>query len=244
MARITSLTAVDSFLCEDDQWQHGTRQRTVLNDEQLSVLIDATPYTTVDRVRGHDVELIHGMLRQQGVIVSAQQVSQACYCAGSVAGVNPYNRMDIDIIPVEDSPEPVQTSTLRCTPEQIQSAYRRLLKQADLRRKTAATHAAGIFDSDGAEIVVRECLTAHQAGWKVLGMAMMSEGHDNAVIFATTGLIDATVVEIARLCGCSTVVSSAPAVTSAIADAHRAGITLIGALGDATFKLYAGAVDL
>lgn len=94
MARITSLTAVDSFFCEDDQWQHGTRQRTVLNDEQLSVLIDAT------------------------------------------------------------------------------------------------------------------------------------------------------VVEIARLCGCSTVVSSAPAVTSAIADAHRAGITLIGALGDATFKLYAGAVDL
>lgn len=66
MARITSLTVVDSFFCEDDQWQHGTRQRTVLNDEQLSVLIDATPYTTVDRVRGHDVELIHGMLRQQG----------------------------------------------------------------------------------------------------------------------------------------------------------------------------------
>lgn len=31
MARITSLTAVDSFFCEDDQWQHGTRQRTVLN---------------------------------------------------------------------------------------------------------------------------------------------------------------------------------------------------------------------
>lgn len=188
MARITSLTAVDSFLCEDDQWQHGTRQRTVLNDEQLSVLIDATPYTTVDRVRGHDVELIHGMLRQQGVIVSAQQVSQACYCAGSVAGVNPYNRMDIDIIPVEDSPEPVQTSTLRCTPEQIQSAYRRLLEQAGLRRKTAATHAAGIFGSDGAEIVVRECLTAHQAGWKVLGMAMMFEDHDNAVILPPQGL--------------------------------------------------------
>ncbi|MEL6051234.1 formate dehydrogenase accessory sulfurtransferase FdhD [Corynebacterium rouxii] len=244
MARITSLTAVDSFFCEDAQWQHGTRQRTVLNDEQLSVLIHATPYTVVDRVRGHDVELIHGMLRQQGVIGSVQQVSQACYCAGSVAGVNPYNRMDIDIIPAEDSPDPVKISTLRCTPEQIQSAFLRLLKLADLRRKTSATHAAGIFGSDGDEVVVRECLTAHQAGWKVLGAAMMSEDPSNAVIFATTGLIDATVVDIARLCGCSTVVSSAPAVTSAIADAHRAGITLIGALGDATFKLYAGVVDL
>lgn len=75
---------------------------TVAVEEPLEVRVGGEQLTVTMRLPGHDIELVHGLLRSEGIIASREDVLAARYCAGAVTtenGVdeNTYNVIDVTL---------------------------------------------------------------------------------------------------------------------------------------------------
>lgn len=77
---------------------------SLAGEEPLEIRVGGQPLTVTMRTPGHDVELVHGFLLSEGVIVDREDVVTARYCDGSVVveetgvAANTYNVLEVDLV--------------------------------------------------------------------------------------------------------------------------------------------------
>ncbi|WP_240333970.1 formate dehydrogenase accessory sulfurtransferase FdhD [Rothia sp. ZJ932] len=192
----------------DGSFSYNKRGDAVTAEEPLEIRLSGTTITTTMRTPGHDIELAHGFLHSEGMIHSAQDVTNARYCAGATGpdGQNTYNVLDITPIStvrapglenlrltVTNSACGVCGSTsidqimhkahrpiapVKLDPETILQLPEILRKEQKQFRRTGGIHAAGVFEPDGTLIVAREDIGRHNAADKVIGHLMLEDSLD------------------------------------------------------------------
>jgi FdhD protein len=177
----------------------------VAGEEPLEIRIGGVPISTTMRTPGHDIELVHGLLHAEGIIVGPHDVIAARYCAGvDSAGQNTYNVLDVALADPAAAAEVVKprafvtssacgvcgTSSIEALqkvtryqlpegplfdPTMISALPDELRTQQQAFRSTGGLHAAALFSPDGRIERVREDVGRHNAMDKVIGSALLSD---------------------------------------------------------------------
>lgn len=205
MGRITRTMRVTRVQVDDHRATTDTRGDAVIVEEPLEIRVGGATLTTTMRTPGHDVELAHGFLHGEGLISSAEQVTEARYCGGATGpdGQNTYNLLELDLIgparPLGLQDIRLTTTTSSCgicgstsieqimdkaihpispvalDPEVVVNLPDTLREHQKSFKRTGGVHAAGAFTLDGDPIVVREDIGRHNAADKVIGNLLMED---------------------------------------------------------------------
>jgi FdhD protein len=130
----------------------------------------------------------------------------------------------------------VTAALVRAIPERLRSAQRAFAE-------TGGLHAAGLFDSQGEAIAVREDIGRHNAVDKIVG-AMLDAGRLPATsgTLGLSGRVAYEIVQKAARAGIGAIVAIGAPSSLAIDACRAAGITLAGFVRDGRFNVYAGEV--
>ena len=83
------------------------RPDSIAVEEPLELRVGGRALAVTMRTPGHDVELAHGFLLTEGVIGSAEDISNARYCDSvDDEGRNTYNVLDVGLAPGVPTPDP------------------------------------------------------------------------------------------------------------------------------------------
>ncbi|MET8427604.1 formate dehydrogenase accessory sulfurtransferase FdhD [Nocardia sp. NPDC004860] len=245
------------------------RPDTLAVEEPLELRINGTPLTVTMRTAGDDVDLAHGFLLSEDIIGSADDIESARYCTGKdIDGPNTYNVLDVRLrtpapvvrraflttsacgvcgktaldqvrtrtrFPLNGTGPHVTAGTLASLPEQLRS-YQRVFDV------TGGIHAAGLFTSEGAALVVREDVGRHNAVDKVIGWAMRTgrvPAHD--LILIVSGRASFELVQKAVMAGIPILGAVSAPSSLAVDLAAESGLTLAGFLRGSTMNVYTGA---
>ena len=97
MGRVTARRPVVRIDLDGDRRR---RADTLAVEEPLEVRVDGTVLTVTMRMPGHDHELIHGLLRSEGVITGRDDVVSARYCIGTVTDDDGFERNTYNVLEV------------------------------------------------------------------------------------------------------------------------------------------------
>lgn len=228
-----------------------------------------TPIAVTMRTPGSDFELAVGFLISEGVIRSRADIDTVSYCASSPE-LQLYNVVSARLAPsatfdVARLQRNVFTSSScgicgkatleavrlqgchpmgagpRVTRQVISGLPVALRKAQKVFEATGGTHAAGVYTSDGTEVVVREDVGRHNAVDKVIGAVAMQDGLPAAdCILQVSGRTSFEIVQKALAAGIP-VVSGVSAPSSLAVDlATEFNMTLLGFVRDEGFNLYTG----
>jgi FdhD protein len=246
------------------------RQDAVAVEEPLEIRLGDTPVAVVMRTPGHDMELAVGFLFSEGILNDPDQVLSVAYCtdvekeaagnivrvlaegadpkaleaarrevyASSSCGLCGKTTLDAvrlltpEIVPMRS----LSRSVLAHLPD-------RLLAHQDLFDATGGIHAAGLCDSEGNVLLVREDIGRHNACDKVIGARVLREQwplHNHILVLS--GRASFEMVQKAAMAGIGAVVAVSAPSSLAIEIAEDLGITLVGFVRRGTMNLYAGEV--
>jgi len=94
VSRVTVRTPVRRF----HNGVFTSRPDVVAGEEPMEIRIGGRSLTVTMRTPGHDIELIHGFLHAEGLIASAEDISEIRYCDGvDEQGRNTYNVLDVTL---------------------------------------------------------------------------------------------------------------------------------------------------
>jgi FdhD protein len=226
------------------------------------------PLAVTMRTPGQDIDLAMGFLLTEGIIGAADDIVTAQLCAGTDTP-NTYNVVDVvlgDSVPppetdptrnfyttsscgvcgkasidavrtrsrfeVSDDPLNVPARTLAVLPEKLRAAQRTF-------DRTGGLHAAGLFDADGALLVLREDVGRHNAVDKVIGWALREHrlplrGH----VLLVSGRASFELTQKAWMAGLPLLAAVSAPSTLAAELADEAGMTLVGFLRGPTMNVY------
>ena len=223
----------------------------VITEEPLQIRIDDIDLAVTMRTPGNDFELAVGFLVGEGHVRGKDDIAEVKYCVGPDA-MQDYNVVTVamrgafsatpratgmtaacglcgkrsidevhvacDVLPAT---EPVALSTLVAMPATMR-------EQQELFARTGGVHAAGVFDSSGAALIVREDVGRHNAADKVIGRALLDgrlplHGH----ILVLSGRASFEMVQKAALAGITTVVAVSAPSSLAVEAADRLGVALV-----------------
>jgi FdhD protein len=228
-----------------------------LNGERVAVTM-RTP------VSGQDAELALGFLLGE-TIVKPDEVARIAECraAGDDGGVvdvklRPGSRpaagwqrefyatsscgicgkAGIDAVRLAASPLPdgpvVSAEILRELPDRLLSSQR-------VFARTGGLHAAGLFSTDGALMILREDVGRHNAVDKLVGRAAMDGLLPLAdKILLVSGRASFEIAQKALLAGAPILAAVSAPSSLAVSLAEESGMTLVGFLRDDGFNIYSG----
>jgi FdhD protein len=106
---------------------------------------------------------------------------------------------------------------------------------------TGGLHAAGLFESDGRLVAVREDVGRHNALDKLVGWAVL-DGRTplNGLLLMVSGRVSLEIVQKAAVAGIPIVCAVSAPSDLAVEAAERFGQTLVGFLRGDGFNVYAG----
>ncbi|HUE40962.1 MAG TPA: formate dehydrogenase accessory sulfurtransferase FdhD [Chthoniobacterales bacterium] len=235
-------------------------------EEPLEIRIGAKTVATTMRTPGHDEELAAGFLLSEGIVRARDQITKFSrpeaarnrenivivdFAEGLTVKLNAAQRFgrissscglcgkeSIDAIrqnfaPISSTALRIEIRTLLSLPQLLQE------HQSDFAR-TGGIHAAGIFNSDGKSLIVREDIGRHNAVDKVVGHAFLDgkllplERH----ILVVSGRASFEIMQKALAGGIPMVASVSAPSSLAMEFARENNQTLIGFLRPPSFNIY------
>jgi FdhD protein len=230
-------------------------------EEPLELQIGRKTLATTMRTPGHDEELAAGFLVSEAIVRARDEIAQISADRdnrviidlkdGVKLKLNSTQRFgtissscglcgktSIDAIrqnfpAIEAADVRVDIATLLSLPEKLRKA------QSDFAR-TGGIHAAGIFDLNGNEAVVREDIGRHNAVDKAIGRAFLDgllplDGH----LLLVSGRASFEIVQKALAAGIPIIAAVSAPSTLAVSFARESNQTLIGFLRPPSFNIYA-----
>src|SRR5258705_5123105 len=173
----------------------------VAGEEPLEIRVEGVALSVTMRTPGDDFELAAGFLFTEGIVERPEDVSAVAYACGSDgtisgnvvdvelrAGLSIDHRRfqrnffassscgicgkaSIDAVRVREIPSPNQG--LRLDPDVLLELPRTLRSAQAVFGRTGGLHAAGLFDTDGTLIVIREDIGRHNAVDKIVGHPLL-----------------------------------------------------------------------
>jgi FdhD protein len=223
------------------------------------------------RTPGHDFELASGFLYAEGVVASRDQVHRLTYCTDpQVDAYQHYNIVQVGLRAHELPDLPILErhfyTTSACgvcgkaslealhvrgcpkllpgpqvTPELLAGLAAKFAAAQGVFRTTGGLHAAALFDSDGALVILREDIGRHNALDKVIGWAFL-EGRlplaDHLVM--VSGRASFELVQKSLVAGVPVLCAVSAPSSLAIDLAREFDMTLVGFLRGDRFNIYAG----
>jgi FdhD protein len=232
-------------------------------EEPLEISIDGRNISITMRTPGNDEELATGFLFSEGILRDRRQVSEVSLkddnrvnvsIAGS-AGLD-LGRLDRHFYTSSSCGVCGKTSiqaleTVGCPvilrdrpvldPSTICRMPDRLRNSQQVFDRTGGLHAAGIFDSSGNLIDLREDVGRHNAVDKLIGAAFLRDDlplHDRVLMLS--GRASFELVQKAIMAGIGAIVAVGAPSSLAVDLADRFGITLIGFARGERFNVYSG----
>ena len=227
------------------------------------------------RTPGHDFELAAGFLHNEGILSERSLLSGITYCVDpDVDAEQRYNivnvglrlarlpelatlerhfyttsacgicgKASLDAIAMRDCPAlpagpQIAPSLLTALPGKLRAAQ-------GLFEATGGLHAAGLFDTGGTLLCLREDVGRHNAVDKLIGWALMQRKlplHD--CILLVSGRASYEILQKTTVAGAPVVCAVSAPSNLAVEVARRFGVTLVGFLRGERFNVYAGAARI
>lgn len=246
------------------------RRDLVAEEEPLEIQIGGASIAVVMRTPGHDEELALGFLATERVVSSADDVVSIRHCTtvsepeaedNVVRAVlaehvmpplerlrrNTYASSSCGICgkatiaaalaeqsAVVDSGVRVEPSVLYGLPATMRAA------QAGFAQ-TGGLHAAGLFDPQGALMVLREDVGRHNAVDKVIGARLFARAPLAGHVLLVSGRVSFEIVQKAAAAGIEIVAGISAPTSLAARYGEELGVTVIGFLRGETMNVYARA---
>ena len=239
----------------------------VAHEEPLEIQLSGASLAVVMRTPGHDLELVTGFLLSERIVASLDEVESVRHCtqaAGPESAENvvrvtlqPGARPDLEKLrrnlfassscgicgkatlehalatapPLDDATR-IEAGVLLALPERLRASQPAF-------DETGGLHAAGLFDTAGRLLVVREDIGRHNAvdkviGWAARGGRMPLAGHALVV----SGRASFEIIQKALAARIPIVAAVSAPSSLAVALAQSAGIALIGFLRERGFNVY------
>ncbi|WP_018018702.1 formate dehydrogenase accessory sulfurtransferase FdhD [Corynebacterium ciconiae] len=268
MGRIIDNPRITRVVLREEEIFFNQRSDAVAVEEPLELRVGGNTYTTTMRTAGNDIEWMHGFLYSEGLITSAEDVTEARYCAGATGedGANTYNVLECTLkrlLPLRPRLGTMTSACGVCGTNSIQEITRTLRHPmspiapdprliaglpAALRtgqkafEKTGGIHAAGLFAPDGTPLFIREDVGRHNACDKVIGAALLAgmEFPLASHIMVMSSRASFELVQKTVLAGCSGLVAVSAATSLAVDLARDTGLLLVGFNRGDRFNLYSG----
>jgi FdhD protein len=245
------------------------KQDYLAAEEPLEIRIGKDPLSVTMRTPGHDLELAAGFLLTEGLVQRRAQIV-ALEADEGTSEQNRGNVVQATLAP-ESAPDfekmrrhffaasscgicgkasidSVRARTLRppnpgfrFDPEVLVRLPEVLRASQAVFGRTGGLHAAGLFDTAGELLVLREDIGRHNAVDKVIGWALLEERvplSDSILLVSGRGGFE--IVQKAIVAGLPVVASVSAPSSLAVQLARELGQTLIGFLRGRRFVVYAG----
>jgi FdhD protein len=244
---------------------HGRAPDELAVEEPLEIRLDGTLVATTMRTPGHDFELAVGWCHTEGLLDGAR-VETVRYCGTGSAADTAFNVVSVSTgglasppatrlattstscglcgsVAIDDLVDRIgpMTRPVRFDPAVLAAVPEAMRGGQPLFASTGAVHAAGVFDTSGTLLEVREDIGRHNAVDKVAGRLVL-DGRVPApgLGLVVSGRASFEIVQKAWAMGCSAVVAVSAPSALAVEVARRAGMTLAGWARDGTVRLYSG----
>jgi FdhD protein len=253
------------------RYSGDTQQWTYDNlavEEPLQIRLAGEDVAVAMRTPGHDVELAVGFLYTEGIIAGKHHIESVGHCAGddgslsqNIVNLFPTDRTLLD--PRRWRRNFYSTSSCgvcgKTTISQVTAQAATILSEAAVSlqtlyglvpklqaaqagfTQTGGLHAAGLFDTSGYLLVMREDVGRHNAVDKVIGHALLNDLLPlGSHILLVSSRASFEIVQKAAMSGIAIMaVISAPS-SLAVQLAREAGMTLVAFLREGRLNVYSG----
>jgi FdhD protein len=264
-SRSSDLTQITEW----DDGRRQSKSDFLAAEEPLEIRVGDRPLSVTMRTPGDDFELAAGFLLTEGIVQCREQILSLENPA-QCEGVNPANVVQAKIAPEAEPDFEKMTrhffaasSCGICGKASIDSVRSRLLappnpgfrvnprlllqlpdalrSSQDVFERTGGLHAAGLFDSEGKLLVLREDIGRHNAVDKVIGWALLERRlplTDSILLVSGRGGFE--IIQKAIVAGVPVVASVSAPSGLAVQLARELHLTLVGFLRGRRFVVYAG----
>lgn len=223
------------------------------------------------RTPGDDFELAVGFLYTEGVIEASEDVEEVTYCMGTEKADQAYNVVSVKLrAGIQFDPELLQRNfyttsscgvcgktsleaieTQRCpilpkghpvmSMQTVHALNDQLRNDQSVFQATGGIHAAGLFDSQGELVSLREDVGRHNAVDKVIGAKLLAEELPlNDVLMMVSGRASFEIMQKALVAGIPMVAAVGAPSSLAVDLAREFGMTLLGFVRNERYNVYAG----
>lgn len=218
------------------------------------------------RTPGHDFELAAGFLFTEGIVHSFSQIENIRYCENlgkqeenNVVRVELNSSLTPDFQKLQRNfyttsscgvcgKSSIEAVTVQCAPvttnwsvsaKLIQSLPDKLREAQHVFEHTGGLHASGLFDQQGALMLLREDVGRHNALDKVIGAMLFKESIPlSDFILVVSGRASFELVQKAAVAGIPVLVAVGAPSSLAVNLAQTSGITLVGFAREEKFNIY------
>jgi FdhD protein len=226
---------------------------------------EAGPVAVTMRTPGGDFELAAGFLFTEGLIHARHEVEQVSYCEDLEPDEQQYNVVTVRLTKPFDSESvrrnfyatsscgicgkaSLEDLEVRCAPvapgpvvagEVISSLPDALREGQRVFEQTGGLHAAGLFDTEGKLLSLREDVGRHNAVDKLVGEALLAnEVPLSDRILQVSGRVSFEIVQKAAVAGIPMITAVSAPSSLAVQAADEFGMTVVGFVRDNRFNVY------
>ena len=238
-------------------------------EEPLEIRMNGAPLAVIMRTPGDDLELAAGFLFSEGIIERGEQL-RSLDCGRSANGGASTNLVEVELKDRDQAAERTMQRDFRvssscglCGKRSIADLRKRVVLRPNANfildplvlcmlpeklrsgqtifARTGGLHAAGLFNSSGELLELREDVGRHNAVDKIVGSALLNGRlplGDYALMVSGRGGFE--IIEKAVVAGLPLVASVSAPSSLAVQLARETGITLVGFLRGSRFLVYSG----
>ncbi len=206
---------------------------TVTGSDQLGTVAYCTEQA-LPPDQQHNVVTV--TLRSAPASVPAQRYG-GLSAAASACGVCGTQSID-DVLALAEVRPAAGSADVRVPAAVLRSLPDRLRAEQRVFESTGGLHAAGLFDTDGEPLVVREDIGRHNAVDKVMGHRLLAGEPSAAPVLAVSGRIGFEIVQKAVAAGVGVLAAVGAPSSLAVQLAERAGLCTVGFLRPDRFVTY------